>query len=89
MTRTCNKSFAEDFLEAKNVNFMILLPFFATSFFSSQRTGSAVKAESFSVVEPLQKMHWIIASPEASKFYTDCSRLFLLIDPLSEMPDSS
>lgn len=50
---------------------------------------SVLQIESFAVMNTLDRMYWVVATPEVFEVYTDHNNLIFLFDPLAVVPDMS
>lgn len=65
------------------------LSFLFGLFNATQLEWSVLEKEAFAVLKILDRMHWLVTSPEGFDLYTDYSNLIFLSDPLSVVADMS
>ena len=65
------------------------LAFLSGRFNDTQLGWSVLEKEAYAVLATLERMHWVVATPEGFDLYTDHNDLVFLFDPLSIVPDLS
>jgi len=65
------------------------IAFLSGRFDKTQLGWSVLEKEAFAVMNTLDRMHWIVATPDGFDLYTDHNNLIFLFDPLAVVPDMS
>lgn len=65
------------------------IAFLSGRFDKTQLGWSVLEKEAYAVMSTLDRMHWIVATPDGFDLYTDHNNLIFLFDPISVFPDMS
>lgn len=65
------------------------LAFLSRRFNNTQFGWATIEKEGYAVIETLEHMHWLRATPDGFDLYTDHNNLIFLFNPLSVVPDLS
>ena len=65
------------------------IAFLSGRFDKTQLGWPIIEKEAFAVMNTLDRMHWVVATPEGFDLYTDHNNLIFLFDPLAVVHDMS
>ena len=65
------------------------LAFLSDRFDKTQLGWAVLEKEAYAVMNTLDRMHWLAATPDGFDLYTDHNNLIFLFDPLAVVDDTS
>lgn len=65
------------------------LSFLSGRFTDTQSRWSTFEEEAYSMMDTIERMHWLASCPKGFDLFTDHNNLVFIFDPLSLVPDTS